>query len=108
MAAEAHRPSPAPPLPVDASEPGSGLARFGSRIPVGPPGDDPMVIDCDRCTMRGIGCGDCVVTVLLGGPPYGVELDDSERHALDVLADAGLVPPLRMVQAVEQRHQEAP
>ena len=32
------------------------------------PGDS-TVIDCDRCTMRGIGCGDCVVTVLLGAPP---------------------------------------
>jgi hypothetical protein len=67
-----------------------------------------MVIDCDRCTMRGIGCGDCVVTVLLGGPPYGVELDDDERHAIDVLAAAGLVPPLRMVEATESRHVEAP
>jgi hypothetical protein len=28
-----------------------------------------MEIDCDRCTMRGRGCHDCVVTVLLGSPP---------------------------------------
>ena len=54
--------------------------------------------------LRGIGCGDCVVTVLLGGPPFGVPLDDDERRAIDVLADAGLVPPLRMVQARESRH----
>ena len=54
------------------------------------------MIDCDRCSVRGIGCGDCVVTVLLGGPPYGVELDPVEERALGVLADAGLVPPLRM------------
>ena len=66
-------------------------------------GGDATVIDCDRCSMRGIGCGDCVVTVLLGGPPFGVELDDIERHAIDVLADAGLVPPLRMVEARECR-----
>ncbi len=66
--------------------------------------DDTLVIDCDRCTMRGIGCGDCVVTVLLGGPPFGVELDDAERRAIDVLADAGLVPPLRMVEAIESQH----
>ena len=62
---------------------------------------EPLVIDCDRCTMRGIGCGDCVVTVLLGGPPYGVELDEAERSAIDALAQAGLVPPLRMVEAVD-------
>jgi hypothetical protein len=67
-------------------------------------GDDTLVIDCDRCTMRGIGCGDCVVTVLLGGPPFGVELDDVERRAIDILADAGLVPPLRMVEAIESQH----
>ena len=28
-----------------------------------------MLIDCDTCTARGTGCGDCVVTVLLGAPP---------------------------------------
>ena len=28
-----------------------------------------MYIDCDTCTARGTGCGDCVVTVLLGAPP---------------------------------------
>lgn len=65
---------------------------------------DSVTIDCDRCTMRGIGCGDCVVTVLLGGPPYGVALDETERHALDVLADAGLIPPLRMVEPLESRY----
>lgn len=69
---------------------------------------DPVVIDCDRCSLRGIGCGDCVVTVLLGGPPYGVELDDAERDALEVLSGAGLVPPLRMVEAVDERSGERP
>ena len=28
-----------------------------------------MLIDCDTCTVRGPGCDDCVVTVLLGAPP---------------------------------------
>ena len=28
-----------------------------------------MLIDCDTCAVRGPGCGDCVVTVLLGAPP---------------------------------------
>ena len=62
---------------------------------------DPLLIECDRCTLRGTGCGDCVVTFLLGSPPSGVALDDDERRALDVLADAGLVPPLRMVEPLE-------
>jgi len=68
------------------------------------PGDpevDSLTIDCDRCTARGVGCTDCVVTVLLGGPPDAVQLDDTERHAIDVLAQAGLVPPLRMVEPVD-------
>jgi hypothetical protein len=65
------------------------------------PPPDALVIDCDVCSMRGLGCGDCMVTVLLGGPPYGVALDDTERRAIDALADAGLIPPLRMVQSLD-------
>jgi hypothetical protein len=65
---------------------------------------DPLVIDCDHCSMRGVGCDDCVVSVLLGGPPT---LDETEQHAIDVLAEAGLVPPLRMVEARSAR-EEAP
>ena len=56
-----------------------------------------MLIDCDGCAMRDLACADCVVTVLLGGPPGTLEVDDAERAALDVLADSGLVPRLRLV-----------
>jgi len=56
-------------------------------------------IDCDTCVVRGLACHDCVVTVLLGPPPE-LTLDDDERRALDVLADGGLVPPLRLVAPV--------
>ncbi|MGH3787546.1 MAG: hypothetical protein ACRDRG_13570 [Pseudonocardiaceae bacterium] len=56
-----------------------------------------MVIDCDRCEVRGDACQDCVITVLLGAPPSGVELDSAERRALHALADAGLVPHLQLV-----------
>jgi hypothetical protein len=52
-----------------------------------------MVIDCDGCVMRDIACRDCVVTFLLG-PADG--LGSAEQTALAVLADGGLVPPLRM------------
>ncbi len=56
-----------------------------------------MVIDCDRCMVRGPACGDCVVSVLLGGPPDAVTIDPAERDALDALAGGGLIPPLRLV-----------
>ena len=56
-----------------------------------------MLIDCDRCAMRELSCDDCVVTVLLGGPPGPVEVDDPEWRALTVLAESGLVPRLRLV-----------
>ncbi|MEP6816790.1 MAG: hypothetical protein ABI873_14695 [Marmoricola sp.] len=53
-------------------------------------------IDCDSCLVRGLSCHDCVVTVLLGPPP-DLSFDEDEQRALDVLAESGLVPPLRMV-----------
>jgi hypothetical protein len=56
-------------------------------------------IDCDTCVVRGLACHDCVVTVLLGPPPE-LTFDDDEQRALDVLAQGGLVPPLRLVQPV--------
>ncbi len=56
-----------------------------------------MIIDCDGCGVRGDACGDCVVAVLLGAPP---DLQADEQRALGVLAQAGLVPPLRLVEGV--------
>lgn len=57
-------------------------------------------IDCDTCLVRGLACHDCVVTVLLGPPPE-LTVDEDELRALDVLADEGLVPRLRLVRPVE-------
>ena len=57
---------------------------------------EPVVIDCDDCAVRGPGCRDCVVSVLLGTPET---LLADERAALEVLADAateaGSDPPDR-------------
>lgn len=85
-----------------------------------------MLIDCDACTARGPACGDCVVTVLLSGPPaHGhappgagdpaegtsgrmpLELDGAERTALANLARSGLVPPLRLVPVESPRRPAA-
>ena len=55
-----------------------------------------MLIECDRCVMRDIACSDCVVTALLSAPgPDGV-LEEPECRALRVLADARMIPPLRL------------
>ncbi len=68
-----------------------------------------MLIDCDSCAMRDIACSDCVVTMLLDGPSRSAaqayppaagqraDLDEDERRAVDALAGAGLIAPLRLV-----------
>lgn len=55
---------------------------------------ETVTIDCDDCAVRGPGCQDCVVSVLLGVPE---NLLVDERRALEVLADVGLAPRLRLV-----------
>lgn len=67
-----------------------------------------MLIDCDACVMKGPGCRDCVVSVVLGMPPEqsSLRIDDEELAALDVLAQSGLVPPLRLVHAVDSAELE--
>jgi hypothetical protein len=61
-----------------------------------------MIVDCDRCVVRGDACQDCVITVLLGAPPGGVELDGTERWALNALAEAGMVPRLQLVNGSQE------
>lgn len=71
-----------------------------------------MLIDCGSCSVRGAACGGCVVSVLLGAEPgtapeapggaaapvvgggaappvVGDPDDERERHAIQVLAEAG-------------------
>jgi hypothetical protein len=87
-----------------------------------------MIIDCDTCVVRHQACDDCVVGVLLGlpevpardgdvaggagepgrprepaepGAPLPVEFGPVERRALEVLADHGLIPHLRLITASE-------
>jgi hypothetical protein len=54
-----------------------------------------MTIDCGRCETRGNGCRDCVITVL-GPANVAGYLGESEVRALGVLAEAGLIAPLRL------------
>jgi hypothetical protein len=46
-------------------------------------------------------CDDCVVGVLLSIGPGPLEIDDTERQALDALSEVGLVPRLRLVEDPE-------
>ncbi len=62
--------------------------------PSSPKPNRSVTIDCDDCAVRGPGCRDCVVSVLLGVPETLLE---DERAALEVLAEAGLAPRLRLV-----------
>ncbi|HTX96582.1 MAG TPA: hypothetical protein VME67_17995 [Mycobacterium sp.] len=73
------------------------MAQSGGRDSDGvtaPGPGAPVVIDCDDCAVRGPGCRDCVVSVLLGAPET---LLQDERDALNVLAEVGLAPRLRLV-----------
>jgi len=56
-----------------------------------------MKIDCDSCALRDLACGDCVVTLMLSLPEHNNEVDDTELAALTVMAEAGLVPGLRLL-----------
>jgi len=53
-----------------------------------------MVIDCDRCEARGLACGNCAASVIVEDVEEP-ELGPAELRALTVLANAGLIPPLR-------------
>ncbi len=55
-----------------------------------------MIIDCNKCVMKDLGCADCVVTVLLNiDSKKPANLTKNQSEAINNLATAGLVPPLR-------------
>jgi hypothetical protein len=68
-----------------------------------------MIIDCNTCAMQHTrACDDCVVPVLLDlAPEPVVHLDDAERDALDHLADAGMVAPIRLVPRLDRPRRAA-
>lgn len=78
----------------DMSDPESHRLAALAVEPIVHEPDDALTIDCASCVLRNIGCSDCVVTFLLGAPD---EFEVEERRALAVLAESGLVPPLRLV-----------
>lgn len=57
--------------------------------------DEGVIVDCDRCALRRIACSDCAIGALVGGA-RPVHWDETELRAVELLADAGLVPKLRL------------
>ncbi|GAB3571622.1 hypothetical protein GCM10027445_27210 [Amycolatopsis endophytica] len=69
--------------------------------------DNTVIIDCNRCALRGRACGECVLSAVVDPPPV-VELDDQELAAVELLADAGLVPPVRLATRGRRPHVRLP
>jgi hypothetical protein len=51
-----------------------------------------MTVECERCEVRGLACGNCAAPFIVAARP---DLGPAERRALTVLANAGMIPPLR-------------
>ncbi|RKN50849.1 hypothetical protein [Micromonospora endolithica] len=72
-----------------------------------------MLIDCDRCGIRGDGCSGCLVTALFDADSATAGLGDAEARAIEVFARAGFDvevlpaprPPAR--RADRRRHRAA-
>lgn len=61
--------------------------------------DEPLTISCDDCVARATdACRDCIVTFLCERDvDDALVIDVDEARAMRSLADAGLVPHLRLV-----------
>ena len=60
----------------------------------------PMIIDCDKCVMKEIACGECVVAAFLAPViEFAPEVSQSTVEALEVLSSHGLVRPLHFKRA---------
>jgi hypothetical protein len=57
-----------------------------------------MIIKCETCAVRDIGCGDCVLTFFLEkkqDQSMHCEIPDKTAEAIDLLSSRGIVRPLR-------------
>ncbi|MGI9135745.1 MAG: hypothetical protein ACR2JS_01640 [Candidatus Nanopelagicales bacterium] len=67
-----------------------------------------MNIDCGTCQAPAVACSDCVVSVLLGSISPAAFVPDEHADALGVLADSGLIPPLRLVPPALEKPSRTP
>lgn len=57
-----------------------------------------MLIDCNDCRMQDTAaCEDCVVTFVLHEADQPVSIDREHAEVLELLAEEGMVPGLRLV-----------
>jgi hypothetical protein len=57
-----------------------------------------MIIKCETCAVRDIGCGDCVLTFFLEkklDQSAHCEIPDKTAEAIDLLSSRGIIRPLR-------------
>lgn len=55
-----------------------------------------MLINCDTCLARDIACEDCVVNLIFHEGL--LDLAEEETEAITNLAEAGLIPQIRLVE----------
>ncbi|MEV4812896.1 hypothetical protein [Micromonospora avicenniae] len=48
-----------------------------------------MLIDCERCPIRGAGCSGCLVTALLDESSPAADLGPAEHRAIEMFVRAG-------------------
>ena len=57
-----------------------------------------MLIDCNDCRMQDTpACRDCVVSFVLHDADEPVAVDEDQAQVLQLLAEEGMVPSLRLV-----------
>ncbi|MCP2260099.1 hypothetical protein LX15_003810 [Streptoalloteichus tenebrarius] len=59
-----------------------------------------MIVDCDRCVVRGDACQDCVISLLLGAPPGAdveVREDRGPGRSADIPIPVGKSRRLRLI-----------
>lgn len=54
-----------------------------------------MIIDCLGCQSRGLACGNCAAQAIITEQCQPLDLGPAELRALRVLANAGMIAPLR-------------
>ena len=55
------------------------------------------LINCDTCQAKPSACEDCLITAIVDQLGTPITFSEQEKDALAVMAEVGLIPPLRLV-----------